>query len=181
MPGWIRDDHGLCNFDDMGGDHQIGKAYSIRYTLVGPVDGLNAMVTVGFYSEDHWGQDGDPNADQQGDMTAGERFGIGMWIELVRCRDPKLPGDTAEFEELEFRSSWFRRGTPFQEEQIEALMENFKPNEWIYWDGADGVTPSMGWGSMVEGFAYEDWDGMVTPEINWAIEEILAGREWARP
>lgn len=179
MPVWKMDDPGICDFDEMGGDDQIGKAYSVRYTLPEPEDGLYALCTVGFYSQDHWGDHGDADARPLDRVPAEERFGIGQWIELLRCRDLEDPGCTEEFTQYAYRSSWFRRATPFTDEQIRSLMENFKPQEWIYWDGKDGPEPSMGWGSLVEGFATEDWDGLfLTPEIQCAIVDILRERAW---
>jgi hypothetical protein len=161
-----------------------GMGYSRRYTASEKIDGLFALVTVGFYNNDRRGAYGsdDPDVSPLDDtIPAEERYCIGQHIEFMLCRDPEDPGSTEEWCDYRYVDSWFARGEKFTDEQIKALMEKFEA-KWIYWQGnrSSDLNAQSTW---AEPTRREDWDGgdggvgILTDELKAVVTEILAKRD----
>jgi hypothetical protein len=177
-PQWIGEE--IMDCDMAAPESMAGPMYSRRFHLPAPVDGVHALITVGFYCRDLWQNGGEPIEFDQITLTepppASERYCIEQQIEFMRCRDPQNPGDTEEWCDYVYRSSWFARAEPFPEEQIKALMENFKP-EYIEWDGSQ-LASWIESVSCVEPVEDENWERrLLTPDLLAAVREILWQRD----
>ena len=112
---------GVLPAGDIGGDRQVGQAYSVRYSRP---DRSGALSTVAYYVEDlDAGGDGPP------------RYAVTEQTELVRCADPGDPAGT------ELWADSTRRTFPetfhtaeHAEHAARACAEQHRPNGLI-WDG----------------------------------------------
>jgi hypothetical protein len=181
-PQWIPQDDEPKDYDEVNAERQAGNVYSVRYALPEPVDGIHALVTVGFYCEDEWELCGQPSDGTDTCLSkpppARERFKVGQWVEFMRCTDPQDPGSSQVWADCLYRSSWFSRAEQFSDEQMRALMANFNP-KWIYWDGVEEFRHYNAFASAIEPTRAEDWDQMIlTPELKEIVEGILREIDW---
>ena len=92
---WHLDGKGIIDGGDVGGDIQVGTAWSVRYIRD---DMPGSLITVNVYAVDH---DND-NPDRRG-----EEFAIQTQTEFMVCADPSDPGGTEIWSDLDYEDGVF--------------------------------------------------------------------------
>lgn len=179
MNQWIPEET-VCEETNLVAEEcMAGNGYSRRWTSAEPVDGLWAVVTIGFYCNDRRGAYGsdDPDVVGMDSVDAQERYSIGQHIEFARCKDPQAMGESGDWFAYRDTDSWFNRAEKFTDEQIKALMENYK-TEWIDWDGNEAGDDLDTLAVLAEPVDPEDWDKQIlTEELKAVVDDIVVKRD----
>lgn len=145
---WARTaDGGVMPAGDIGGDYQVGDAYSVRY---GKSDRSGALTTVAYYAEEL-------RADDADDTGGTPQYVVTEQTELMRCADPGDPGGTELWSDYAYRTFPERFDTVEDAEQAARTRAERHQPDGLAWDGRapweqdNAPTPGLPAGSGRDG------------------------------
>lgn len=127
MDGWHPDGTGVENAGDVGGDIQVGPAWSVRYVNDAKP---RSLITTSVYAVDH--NNDDPE-------RRGEEYAWQAETEFLVCTDPADPGGTELWSDLDYEDGYFGYETlPEAESEARKVAENLNTEQAASahkWDG----------------------------------------------
>lgn len=127
---WVLDGSGVVAAGTVGGDAQVGEAWSVRYRAVGePQDGLHAILTLSWYAD---GGSAQVNGEQP------EEYGVTCCTEYLICEDPSDLGGTEEWSDLSYEEGYLAYPTADEAEKqarLSAERAALAADSRLTWDG----------------------------------------------